>query len=77
MIRFKVNALETLKAVGYNPKRLRDEKLFGEATVQKMRHGQLVSWNEFDRLCRILGVQPGDLIEYVEEVQTNEPGKSR
>lgn len=69
MLKWKVDIMEALREKGYIPHRMRTAKLFGEATIQKMRHQQLVSWAEFDRLCRLLGVQPGDLLEYVEEVQ--------
>lgn len=68
MLRWKVDILVALREKGYIPRRMRAEKLFGEATIQKMRHGRLVSWAEFDRLCKLLGVQPGDLLEYVEDV---------
>lgn len=69
MLRWKVNVLEALRANGYIPHKMRVERLFGEATIQKMRHQKLVSWAEFDRLCRLLDAQPGDLLEYVEEVK--------
>lgn len=68
MLQWKVDIMEALREKGYIPHKMRTTKLFGEATIQKMRHKQLVSWAEFDRLCRVLGVQPGDLIEFVEEV---------
>ena len=71
MLRWRVNVLEELRAKGYIPHKMRIEKLFGEATIQKMRHQRLVSWAEFDHLCKILGMQPGDLIEYIEEVPGN------
>lgn len=69
MLRWKVDILDALREKGYIPHRLRLEKLFGEATIQKMRHGQLVSWAEFNRLCGLLDVQPGELLEYVEDVK--------
>lgn len=68
MLKWKVDIMEALKSAGYYPHKMRVEKLFGEATIQKMRHQKLVSWAEFDRLCGLLGAQPGDLLEYVEEV---------
>ena len=68
MLRWKIDIMEALKEKGYIPHRMRTQKLFGEATIQKMRHQKLVSWAEFERLCRLLELQPGDLIEYVEEV---------
>lgn len=67
MLKWKVDLLVALKEKGYHPYKMRQERLFGEATIQKMRRGGLVSWAEFDRLCRVLEVQPGDLLEYVEE----------
>ena len=61
MLQWRVNILGELKEAGWYPRKIRVEKLFGESTVQKM-----VSWAEFDRLCRVLKKQPGDLLEYVE-----------
>lgn len=69
MLVWKVDIMSTLREKGYIPHRMRVEKLFGEATIQKMRHGKLVSWAEFDRLCKILNMQPGDLLKYTEDVQ--------
>lgn len=68
MIRFKVDVMVMLKEKGLSANRLRLEKVFGGATMQKMRHRKIVSMNEFDRLCGLLGVQPGELIEYVEDI---------
>lgn len=69
MLHWRVNVLEELKEVGWYPHKIRTERLFGESTVQKMRRGQLLSWAEFDRLCRVLGKQPGDLLEWVPDEQ--------
>ena len=68
MLRFKVDPLVMLKEKGLSSTKLRKQAIFGSATMQKMRHRRICSMNEFDRLCGLLGVQPGDLIEYVEEV---------
>lgn len=65
MLLWKIDIMSALREAGYIPHRMRVQKLFGEATIQRMRHQQLVSWAEFDRLCRILGKQPGDMLEYV------------
>ena len=63
-IRFKMDVLAALKAAGYSTARIRKEKLMGEATLQQLRHGELVSWKNMETLCRLLDCQPGDLIEY-------------
>ena len=67
MIRFKVDILQLLKNAGYNTGRLRKEKIIGEATIQDMRHGKVVSWKLMNMLCGILKCQPGDLVEYIED----------
>lgn len=64
-IRYKVNVLAALKEKGYNTSRLRKEKLLGESTIQQLRNGELVSWNNIDRICTMLGCQPGDLVEHI------------
>lgn len=66
-LRYKIEVLPALKAKGYNTNRIRQEKLLSESTVQKLRTGTGVSWDNLQTLCRLLGCQPGELIEYVEE----------
>ena len=39
----------------------------GEAMLQKIRNGEMVSWSVFEKLCDLLECQPADLIEYVKE----------
>lgn len=63
-LRYKVNILAALKEKGYNTNRLRKEKLLGESTIQQLRIGELVSWNNIDRICTLLECQPGDLVEH-------------
>ncbi|MCI8831947.1 MAG: helix-turn-helix transcriptional regulator [Lachnospiraceae bacterium] len=64
-IHYKIDILQSLKAVGYNTSVLRKEKLMGEATIQKLRKGELVSWANINTICSLLNCQPGDLMEYV------------
>lgn len=64
-LRYKFNILERLKSVGYNTNRLRREKLLSESTLQKFRNGQIVSTDNINNLCGLLGCQPGDILEYV------------
>ena len=51
MIQYKFNVMEKLKEIGYNSKRLRDEKLLGESYMTQLRRGNLVSWKTIDTLC--------------------------
>ena len=66
-IRYKMDVIAALKEAGYSTYRIRQEKIFGEATLQKIRRGEPVSWENVDTLCRLLGCQPGDLVEYEPE----------
>ena len=66
-IRYKVDVIAALKEAGYNTTRNRKEKIMGEAMLQKIRSGQMVSWATLETICDLLGCQPGDLLEYVKE----------
>ena len=64
-IRYRINILNTLKAKGYNTTRLRNEKIFGQATIQDFRTGKIVSLNNLCKLCDIFHCDIGDIIHYV------------
>ncbi len=64
---YKINVLQALKDAGYNTNKIRKEKIMGEAMLQKLRQGQMVSWATFETICGLLDCQPADLIEYVKE----------
>lgn len=66
-IKYKVNILQALKKAGYNTNRIRQEKLIGQATLQQLRHGELVSWATIDTICKLLNCQPGDILEFKNE----------
>ncbi len=71
-IKYKVDVISKLKFAGYSTYKLRKEKLFGESALQQIRDGSLVSWSNMSKLCELLGCQPGDIIEYVEDKETGE-----
>ena len=62
-ISYKIDILKTLKENGYNTSRLRKEKLLSEDTIQRLREKKLVSWNNIDKICKLLNCQIGDLLE--------------
>lgn len=66
-VRYKVDVIAALKEAGYNTTRIRKEKIMGEAMLQKIRSGQMVSWATLETICDLLGCQPGDLLEYIKE----------
>ena len=64
---FKINVINALKEKGYTTYTLRKEQLLSESTIQKLRNGQGVSWDNIETLCRLLECQPSDLMEYVSD----------
>ena len=66
-IRYKGDILGQLREKGYNTTRLRKDKIFGESTMQEFRTNGIVPYKSIDRLCALLGCQPGDVLEYVPE----------
>ncbi len=64
---YRLNVLQALKDAGYNTNKIRKKKIMGEAMLQKLREGQMVSWATLETICALLNCQPGDLIEYVKE----------
>ena len=68
-LHYKLNILAALKAKGYTTYTLRKKNILSESTIQKLRAGKGLSWDNIERLCFLLDCQPGDLMEY-----TREPG---
>lgn len=64
-IRYKFDVLSALKKQGYSQTRIRNEQLIGQATLTQLRHGELTSWRTINMICKLLDIQPGDLLEYV------------
>lgn len=65
MLKFKIDIVKLLKENGYNPSRIRNERLIGEKTMQDMKAGIVPGTKTIDTLCRILEMQPGNLLKYV------------
>lgn len=68
-IKYKTDIIADLKSKGFSTYRIRKEKLIGESTLQKIRTGELVSWENIDTICTLLQCQPGDILEHVPETQ--------
>lgn len=64
MFKFKIDIIVLLRENGYTPARIRKEKLIGEKTMQDMKAGIVPGIKTLETLCKILEVQPGDLIKY-------------
>lgn len=65
-LQYKIDVVSALKEKGYTSYKIRQEKLLSESTIQKLRSGKGVSWENIETLCRLLECQPGDLLVYME-----------
>ena len=63
---YKFDVLDELKKKGYSSYKLRKEKIFGEAMIQKLRNNELVSLEVINKICGLLHCQVGDILEYIE-----------
>ena len=70
MLRYKLDVLESLKEKGFTTYKLRKDKIIGESQIQKIRNGEIASKETLNLLCKILECQPGDLLEYVPDIET-------
>lgn len=64
---YKFRVLPALKEKGYSTAKLRKDKLLGEGSIQSLRTDKPISWASIEQVCNLLQIQPGDLLEMVEE----------
>ena len=67
MLEYKFDVLKNLKEAGYNTTRLRKEKLLGENAIQSLRRGEMVGIIALEKICKLLDMQPGNIIKYVND----------
>ena len=65
--KYKLDVLASLRERGYSTYRIRQEKVFSEATLQMFRTGRIASQSSLEKLCDLLDCQPGDILQYVKE----------
>lgn len=66
-LKYKIDVLEALKEKGYSSYSLRKEKLLSESTIQKLRSGEGISWDNLETLCKLLECDISDILEYQKE----------
>ena len=64
-LRYKIDVLEALKQKGYTTYSLRKDNKLSQSTIQKLREGKGVAWENIENLCALLECQPGDIIEFI------------
>lgn len=66
-LKYKIDIPKALREKGYTAYYLINSKTLSSSTMQKLRTGVIVDQRNLDRLCALLDLQPGDLIEHVKE----------
>lgn len=66
-MRFKIDILSALKQKGFTTYKIRKDGVLSGSTLQKLRNGEPLSWDNIETICRLLSCQPGDIMEYVED----------
>lgn len=63
-----------LKEKGFSTYRLRKEGIIGNATYTAIKNGSGgLDYRSINKLCEALDCQPGDLMEYVRDVDNTSP----
>ena len=67
MLKYKIDVIETLKEAGYNSTKILKDGIVSQSAMQKFRNYEIVGINIIEHLCKLLDMQPGNIIKYVED----------
>lgn len=67
MLTYKIDVIETLKESGYNSTRILKENVLSQSAMQKIRKGEMVGIKTLEQLCKLLDMQPGNIIKYIDD----------
>lgn len=67
LLAYKFDVLEALKEAGYTTSRLRKEKLLNESAIQYIREGKPIGPVPLNQLCKLLDMQPGNILKYTDD----------
>lgn len=76
MIIFK-DILKKLSAAGWSTYRLLKERQLPNSVISRLRHGDPITTNTVDTICRLLHCQPNDIMEYIEVDVSKESEEGR
>lgn len=66
MIKFKINVLAALQKHGITFYSCRGNNgQFAQGTLTRIKKGKSVNFDTINKLCAVLDLQPGDLLEYI------------
>ena len=67
MFVYKFDVIEELREAGYSQSRILTEKLIGAKSLTDIRNGRMVGIHTLETLCKLLDMQPGNIIKYVDD----------
>lgn len=67
MLTYKIDVIETLKESGYNSTRILKENILSQSAMQKIRNNEMIGIKTLEQLCKLLDMQPGNIIKYIED----------
>lgn len=67
MIIYKIDILKLLKEKGYSQYYLMNNGIIGKGAIENMRKDGDISLKTLDKVCKLTGLQPGDILAYKEE----------
>ena len=67
MLTYKINVIESLKEAGYNSTRILKENVLSQSAMQKLRKNEMVGIKTLEQICKLLDMQPGNIIKYQED----------
>ena len=73
VIKYKKDIILALKNIGYSTYKIRKEKIFTEGQLQQIRDNKLLTQEALNKVCTLLNVQPGDILEFIPDDEPNEP----
>ena len=67
MLIYKIDVMQAITDRGITSYQIRNQKLLGENALQSIRDNRMIGIKALDKLCSLLDLQPGDIIEYRKE----------
>ena len=61
-----------MKERGLSTYRIRQENIISQGALTSLKNNKSVTTETINKLCKALNCQPGDIMEYVDENDTND-----
>lgn len=64
--------LNLMKKKGLSTYKIRQENIISQSALTAIKNGNSVTTDTIAKLCKALDCQPGDIMEYVEDMENRE-----